>query len=125
MTPELAYLTGRLGRAAGGEPLRVSLDAPRAEQLLSLPRAIYMAYTRDGQLHYVGKVDRRSRTAVAARLREHTRSNRRKRTAWRWLWAVPIAQTVPAATVLEIERTLIRLYGPPGNVQHARRRSTL
>ncbi|HXH33023.1 MAG TPA: GIY-YIG nuclease family protein [Plantibacter sp.] len=120
MTPAVEYTSARLGPNSAGTPFRVSLDAPGADVLLAAPRAIYIAYTRDGQLHYIGKVDRRAGKAVAARLREHTRSSGRKRSAWRWLWVVPIAATMSARNVLELERNLIRLYQPPGNVQHAR-----
>jgi hypothetical protein len=120
MTPEVAYLTSRIGSSQAGEPIRVSLDAPGADVLLALPRAIYLAYTRDGRLHYVGKVDRKTTRAVSARLREHTRESRRKRTAWRWLWVVPLPAEMDVVDVLELERTLIGVYQPPGNVQHAR-----
>ena len=82
--------------------------------------AIYLAYTRDRKLHYAGKVDRRNRGTVAQRIREHTRSSRRKRIAWRTLWIVPIADTLTGAALTELERAAIRAFQPPGNVQHAK-----
>ena len=119
MTAAVSYVT-RLAGDHAGEPYRVSLDTPGADPRLALPRAIYLAYTRDRQLHYAGKVDRRNRGTVAQRLREHTRSSRRKRTAWRSLWVVPIADTMTGAKLLELERAVIRTYQPTGNVQHAK-----
>jgi hypothetical protein len=119
VTPAVSLVTRLAGNHAG-EPYRVSLDTPGADLHLRLPRAIYLAYTRDRQLHYTGKVDRRNQGTVAQRLREHTRSSRRKRTVWRWLWIVPIADTMTAAGIAEIERAVIRTYRPAGNIQHAR-----
>jgi hypothetical protein len=111
-----------LAGSRAGEPYCVSLDTPGADFRLLAPRAIYLAYTRDRQLHYAGKVDRRNRRAVAQRIREHTRSNRRKRSAWRTLWIVPIANVVTGGDLLELERAVIRTFKPPGNVQHGEAR---
>lgn len=119
MTAAVSYVI-RLAGDHAGEPYRVSLDTPGAGASLALPRAIYLAYTRDRQLHYAGKVDRRNRGTVAQRIREHIRSSRRKRTAWRTLWVVPIADTFTGAELLELERTVIRTLQPRGNVQHAK-----
>jgi hypothetical protein len=33
---------------------------------------------------------------------------------------VPIADTMTAAELLELEQAVIRTYQPPGNVQHAK-----
>jgi hypothetical protein len=119
VTAAVSYVT-RLAGDHAGKPYRVSLDTPGADAPLADPRAIYLAYTRDGQLHYAGKVDRRNRGTVAQRIREHTRLSRRKRTAWRTLWIVPIADTKPSDELLELERAVIRSFQPPGNVQHAK-----
>lgn len=119
MTREVRYVT-RLAGEHAGEPYRVSLDTPGAELLLVSPRAIYLAYTRDRRLHYVGMVDRHNRGTVAQRLREHTRLSERKRRAWRTLWVVPVQSTITRAGVTELERTVIRTFVPPGNVQHAK-----
>lgn len=118
MTAAVSYVI-RLAGDHAGEPYRVSLDTPGADRPLALPRAIYLAYTRDRQLHYAGKVDRRNRGTVAQRIHEHTRTSRRKRSAWRTLWIVPIADALTAAELLALERAVIRTYQPPGNVQHA------
>jgi hypothetical protein len=118
VTTAVSYVT-RLAGEHADEPYRVSLDTPGGDAPLALPRAIYLAHTRDRQLHYAGKVDRRNRGTVAQRIREHTRSSRRKRTVWRTLWIVPIADTMPSAELLELERAVIRTFQPPGNVQHA------
>ena len=118
-TTAVSYVT-RLAGDHAGEPYRVSLDTPGADAPLALPRAIYLAYTRDRQLHYAGKVDRSNRGTVAQRIREHTRSSRRKRGAWRTLWIVPIDDTLTGAELLELERAVIRTFQPPGNVQHAK-----
>ena len=118
VTAAVSYVT-RLAGDHAGEPYRVSLDTPGADGRLALPRAIYLAYTRERKLHYAGKVDRGNRGTVAQRLREHTRASRRKRTAWRSLWVVPIADTMTASELLQLERAVIRTYHPPGNVQHA------
>jgi hypothetical protein len=109
----------RLAGDDAGEPYRVSLDTPGAEARLLSTRALYLAYTRDRKLHYAGKVDRRNDGAVAARIREHTRSSRRKRAAWRSLWVVPVADTMTGAELLALERAVIRTFEPPGNVQHS------
>jgi hypothetical protein len=119
VTAGVSYVT-RLAGDHAGEPRRVSLDTPGAELQLVASRAIYLAYTRDRQLHYAGKVNRRNRGTVAQRIREHTRSSRRKRTAWRTLWIVPIADTLTGAELVEIERAVIRTFQPPGNVQYAK-----
>jgi len=119
VTSAVSYVTTLAGESAG-EPYRVSLDTPGAEIQLVTSRAIYLAYTRDRKLHYAGKVDRRNRGTVAQRIREHTRSSRRKRIAWRTLWIVPIADTLTGAALTELERAAIRAFQPPGNVQHAK-----
>jgi hypothetical protein len=119
VTREVRYVA-RLAGEHAGEPYRVSLDTPGAELLLVSPRAIYLAYTCDGRLHYAGKVDRRNGGAVAERLREHARSSGRKRRAWRTLWVIPLTGTITGADVAELERTVIRVFVPPGNVQHAK-----
>lgn len=117
MTREVRYVT-RLAGDHAGEPYRVSLDTPGAEFLLVSPRAIYLAYTRDRQLHYVGKVDRRNRGTVAQRLREHIRESRRRSVAWRTLWVVPIGVGATSAEVLALERAAIEFLKPLANVQH-------
>ena len=119
MTAAVSYVI-RLAGDHAGEPRCVSLDTPGAELQLVASRAIYLAYTRDRQLHYAGKVNRRNRGTVAQRIREHTRSSRRKRTAWRMLWIVPIAETLTGAELVQLERAVIRTFQPPGNVQHAK-----
>ena len=60
MTTAVSYVTRLAGNHAG-EPYCVSLDIPGADPRLAVPRAIYLAYTRDRKLHYAGKVDRRNR----------------------------------------------------------------
>ncbi|HZT15166.1 MAG TPA: GIY-YIG nuclease family protein [Gaiellaceae bacterium] len=119
MTREVRYVI-RLAGDHAGEPYRVSLDTPGAELLLVSPRAIYLAYTRDRQLHYAGKVDRRNRGTVAQRLREHTRESRRKRAAWRTLWVVPITDDMDSAGLVALERAAIQLLQPLANVQNGR-----
>jgi hypothetical protein len=109
----------RLAGDQAGQPYRVDLDTPGAGPQLSSRRAIYLAYTRDRRLHYAGKVDRQNRGAVAQRIREHTRSSRRKRNAWRFLWVVPLSDTMSGAELIALERGLIRSFVPPGNVQHS------
>lgn len=108
-------------RAAGRhlltEPMRMALDVPAAHNIVA-PKAIYLAFARDGELHYIGKVDRAAGTA-AERLNEHLRSSLRKRRAWRFVWVVPLAPAMPPAELMAMERALIRCYRPPGNVQHA------
>jgi hypothetical protein len=118
VTSEVLFVL-RLAGDHAGEPYRASLDAPAAEARLVDARGIYLAYTRDRKLHYVGKVNRRNRGAVAQRVREHTRASRRKRSAWRLIWVVPIADTMTGAELLELERSVIRTFEPPGNVQHS------
>lgn len=119
MTLAVSYVT-RLAGVHAGKLRRVSLDTPGADLQLVASRAIYLAYTRDRQLHYVGKVNRRNRGTVAQRIREHTRSSRRKRTAWRTLWIVPIADTLTGTELVDLERAVIRTFQPPGNVQHSK-----
>lgn len=120
MTDPIAFVT-RLAGDNAGEPYRVNLDTPGAELRLLSRRAIYLAFTRDRQLHYVGKVDRLERRGtIAQRIREHTRTSGRKRYAWRTLWIVPIHDTTSANELLELERAVIRTFQPPGNVQHAK-----
>ena len=81
-------------------------------------RALYLAYARRGELHYVGKVDRVQGVGAATRVDEHLRSSRRKREAWRWVWVVPIAAEMPVRELLNLERMIISVYRPPGNTQH-------
>jgi hypothetical protein len=119
VTAAVSYVA-RLAGEHAGEARRVSLDRPGAELQLVASRAIYLAYTRDRQLHYAGQVNRRNRGTVAQRIREHTRSSRRKRIAWRTLWIVPIADTLTSTELVELERAVIRTFQPPGNVQHAK-----
>ena len=119
MIAAVSYVIRLAGQYAG-EPCRVSLDTPGAELQLVDSRAIYLAFTSDGQLHYIGKVNRHNRGAVAQRIREHTRSSRRKRTAWRTLWVVPINDTLAGTDLGELERSAIRAFQPQGNVQHAK-----
>ena len=108
-------------RAAGrhllSEPLRVTLDVPAAHGIVA-PKAIYLAFSRDGALHYIGKVDRAAGHA-GQRLGEHLRISLRKRRTWRTVWVLPLAATMPPADLLATERALIRCYRPPGNIQHA------
>ena len=109
-------------RAAGrhllAPPTRTALDVPGARTGLAVARAIYLAYARDGRLHYIGKIDRAGGTA-AGRLNEHLRTSRRKRSTWRTLWIVPLAAEMASANVVALERSLIRAHHPVGNVQHA------
>jgi hypothetical protein len=70
------------GRYLAGAPRRVSLDLPKDYAALGVTSAIYLAYTRDGILHHIGKVGRVSGT-VGGRLAEHLRTSARKRSAWR------------------------------------------
>jgi hypothetical protein len=77
------------------------------------------SYARGGELHHVGKVSRADGGAAAARLNEHLRSSRRKRTACRWLWVVPVDPVMSETHLLALERAVIAHYRPAGNVQHA------
>ena len=117
MTAAVDFVVGALGEAAGA-PYRLSLDTPGATMRLTAMRAIYVAYTRDLRLHYIGKVDRAC-SSTAGRLGEHLRASVRKRTARRWLYVVPVDGNAAAAMLLEVERAAIRAFSPPGNVQHA------
>jgi hypothetical protein len=119
VTREVRYVARGAGQTTH-EPSPARPQPPGAELLLVSPRAIYLAYTSDGRLHYAGKVDRRNGGAVAERLREHARSSGRKRRAWRTLWVIPLTGTITGADVAELERTVIRVFVPPGNVQHAK-----
>jgi hypothetical protein len=110
----------RLAGVNAGEPYPVRLDTPGAQLALKSPKAIYLAYDRGRGLHYIGKVNRRNRGTVAQRVREHTRTSLRKRSAWRTLWIVPIADNLTGAELLELERVAIRTFEPPGNIQHAK-----
>ena len=118
--PAVASAVVALGRHLAGEPFRVPLEVPGRDVRLLVPRAIYFAYTGEGDLDYIGKVDRAAPGTAEGRLREHLRTSRRKRRVWRWLWVVPIADTLTPAQLLELERTLITLRSPPANVQHVR-----
>lgn len=84
MTVEVEVAVELSGKYVVGELYRLSLDVPGSDVRLGVPRALYLAYARDGSLHYVGKVNRQA-GSVGQRLREHTRASARKRTAWRWL----------------------------------------
>lgn len=106
------------GRHLSGAPSRVALDLPAPRPQLRIARAVYLAYTRAGELHYVGKVDRVNGTA-SARLSEHLRTSIRKRRAWRTVWIVPLAGDMTTFELVALERSLIHRYAPPGNVQHA------
>ncbi len=117
MTPEVESACASLGRYQVAEPIHVGLDTPGAGYDLAVPRALYFAYARDRTLHYIGKVDR-SRGTTWQRLLEHLRSSRRKRQCWRSLTVVRVAPTLPERELLALERSLISLYQPPGNVQH-------
>lgn len=105
------------GRYLAGAPRRVSLDLPKHHAALAVTSAIYLAYTRDGVLHYIGKVGRVSGT-VGSRIGEHLRTSTRKRTAWRTLWIVPLRNDIGGDTLLAFERALIRTYRPPANIHH-------
>lgn len=107
------------GRHVMAPPVRVSLDLPADRCELLVPRAIYLAYTRDEVLHYVGKVDRARGTALA-RLGEHLQASRRKQSAWRTLWVVVLGPTMPVKEIVTLERALIRAHRPISNVQHTR-----
>jgi hypothetical protein len=118
VTPAVKYVVRLAGNHAG-EPYTVALDTPGVDAVLISSRAIYLAYGCDRQLHYVGKVSRTNRSAVARRLREHMRLSRRKRFAWRTLWIVPLDEVVTEREIAELERTAIRRFRPPANVQNA------
>jgi hypothetical protein len=105
------------GRYLAGAPRRVSLDLPKDHAALGVTSAIYLAYTRDGILHYIGKVGRVSGT-VGGRLAEHLRTSARKRSAWRTVWVVPLHNEIGGETLLAFERALIRTYRPPANIHH-------
>jgi len=107
------------GRHMLAEPVRIALDLSGDRGGLLVARAVYLAYTRDGKLHYVGKIDRATGTA-RSRIGEHLRCSRRKRAAWRSLWVVPLDAQMSPSDVLSLERSLIRAHRPPGNVQHSR-----
>ena len=109
------------GRHATGPPQRVSLDLDVAPVDVTPRQAIYLAFARDGTLHYIGKVDRAAGT-VGARLREHLRTSKRKRSCWRTLWIVPL-RNIGSDQLLALERGLIKRYEPPGNTQHVATRS--
>jgi hypothetical protein len=111
--------TRAAGRYLLASPVRVALDLPGDRSNLLVARAIYLAFTRDRALHYVGKIDRERGTA-RARISEHLRESRRKRSAWRTVWVVPIMASMPAHGLLTLERSLIRAHQPVGNVQHTR-----
>lgn len=106
------------GRHLSGQPVHVALDVPAARPQLLVPRAIYLAYTRAGELHYVGKIDRATGTA-GARISEHLRSSPRKRRAWRTVWLVPLSSALPVDELMKLERALIHRYSPAANYQHA------
>lgn len=107
------------GRYLAGEPFRVPLDTPGAMSRLAVGRAIYLAFTAGGQLHYIGKVDRAgSSNAAARRLAEHLRASSGKRSVWRWLWILPVCPQMSQRDLLGLERALIMSLRPPGNVQH-------
>jgi hypothetical protein len=119
MTPA-AVLTAAsaAGRHLAASPREVSLDVPFKDPALTAPCAVYLAFGRDGALHYIGKV-RRVGGDAGSRLREHIRASRRKHAAWRTLWIVPLWD-ISEIELRSLERALIRAYRPPGNVQHAR-----
>lgn len=106
------------GTALAEDPFPVALDVPGRDVRLNVSRALYLAYTAAGELHYIGKVDR-DRGATGARLREHLRSSLQKRRAWRWLWVIPVTDALSSRELLALEARLIAAYRPPGNVQHA------
>jgi hypothetical protein len=109
------------GRHLVAQPVRMSLAVP-SSAAVGLRRAIYLAYARDGALHYVGKVDRGAGT-VSARITEHVRTSPRKRSAWRSVWVVPITDGMSSEDLLVMERALIRRLRPPGNIQHSEQRA--
>lgn len=118
MTPaEVAVAVRAAGRHLLADPARVALDVPSAHGIVA-PRAIYLAFARDGTLHYIGKVDRAAGTA-GHRLNEHLRTSLRKRRTWRAVWIVPLKATMESSELVAMERALIRCYRPPGNIQHA------
>jgi hypothetical protein len=104
------------GRYLAGAPRRVSLDLPRDHAALAVASAIYLTYTRDGVLHYIGKADRPSGT-VGSRIAEHLRTSTRKRSAWRTVWVVPL-RSMSASELLSFERALIRAHRPLANIHH-------
>lgn len=108
------------GRFLAGPPRRVPLDLPRDRKALSVATAIYLTYTRDGVLHYIGKADRHS-GRIGSRIFEHLRTSVRKRSAWRTVWIIPLDGEIGPERLLAFERALIRTYRPPANIQHAER----
>lgn len=118
MTPAAVSAAARpAGRHLLAEPMRVTLDVPAAHGIVA-PKAIYLAFSRDGALHYIGKVDRAAGHA-GQRLGEHLHTSLRKRRTWRTVWVVPLAAAMTPTELVATERALIRCYRPPGNVQHA------
>jgi hypothetical protein len=118
VTPaEVAGAARAAGRHLLAEPKQVPLDLPTAHGIVA-PKAIYLAFARDGALHYIGKVDRAAGHA-GQRLEEHLRTSPRKRRTWRTVWVVPLAAGMTAGELQATERALIRCYRPPGNIQHA------
>lgn len=108
------------GRYLAGAPRRVSLDLPRDRRALAVATAIYLTYTRDGVLHYIGKADRHSGT-VGSRIAEHVRESARKRSAWRTVWVIPLHHEIGSEKLLAFERALIRTYRPLANIHHGER----
>jgi hypothetical protein len=118
MTPEVAAVRAT-GTSAAGAPYRVSLDTPGASRQVIAARGIYLAYTAAGELHDIGKVDRSGQRGAAARLAEHLSASRRKRTVWKWLWIVPVANEMRPSDLVGLERALILACRPVGNIQRA------
>ncbi len=119
MTTAVKAAEAAVGKHVARPPFRLALDAPLVG-LGGVERALYLAMTAAGELHYVGKVDRRQGGSVAGRLSEHLRSSRRKRRAWRWLWVIPISPTMERQGAHGRRATLISQFRPPGNCQHAK-----
>jgi hypothetical protein len=108
-------------RAAGaclaGWPERHDLGLALPPRI-TVAKAIYLGYARDGTLHYIGKVDRTNGT-TGQRVREHLRRSRSKRVAWRTLWVVPLHPATSSVGIVSLERELILRWRPPANIQHA------
>jgi len=114
----VAETVAAAGACLAGAPRRHDLGSA-VIPAVTAAKALYFAYARDGQLHYIGKVDRADPGGAGQRLREHLRTSRRKQRAWRILWVVPLAEWTDPHALLRLERELIRRWRPPANVQHA------
>jgi hypothetical protein len=115
MSPDLYWvactLAGEWRRGYLPEPVNLLSAGPSFPHV---NKAVYVACDRSGNVVYVGKVSRRGRAAVAARVSEHVRSPD-KAGIWAHLYVVPLRTDTPPEIVLELEGTIGRRLTPSGS----------